>query len=212
MKASDDNLNRIPDLVEVPMLSVPVHHHAAKTAGQRFSISATERKRAGVRLWVGLMMLLVSLPLFAAPQIAWTTRYSFGTNSDSKTFAIALDPQQNMVVAGTSKNDQANYDYVTAKYSPTGSNLWLQRYDSGSDDTVRGLTVDNEGNAVLTGTSVTIKYGSDGAPRWTAPYGGRGVAVDGSNNVVVTGFSTEDFATIKLTPQGSNMWLAFTTE
>jgi hypothetical protein len=165
-------------------------------------------ERAGVRAGV-LLVLLTILNSAAAPQIAWTARYSFGTNSDSKVFALALDPQQNLIVAGTSKNEQGNYDYVAAKYSPGGSTLWLLRSDSGGADEVRGLAVDSEGNVVLTGTSLTVKYGTNSAPMWTAPYGGRGVAIDGSNNVVVTGFSEDDFATVKLTPQGSNVWVRY---
>lgn len=161
-----------------------------------------------LRIWVPFILLILSsTQIFAAPQIAWTARHAFGTNSDSKVFAVALDPRQNLIVAGTSKNDLGNTDYITAKYSPAGSNLWMRRFDSGANDQVRGLALDGEANVLITGTSTTVKYGgADGVEQWTAPYGGRGVAIDGSNNVVVTGFSEDDFATVKLNPQGSNIW------
>src|SRR5262249_28407830 len=40
-----------------------------------------------------------------------------------------------------------------------------------------------------------------------APYPGRALAVDTNGNVYVTGFSEVDFATVKLNPMGSNVWL-----
>ena len=65
----------------------------------------------------------------------------------------------------------------------------------------------------------TIKYSSAGVPLWTNRYNGPGngddyataVAVDGSNNVIVTGYSTGsagdlDYATIKYSSAGVPLW------
>ena len=68
------------------------------------------------------------------------------------------------------------------------------------------MAVDGSNNVIVTGYSdgggynydyATIKYSSAGVPLWTNRYNGPGngddyghaVAVDGSNNVIVTGYS-----------------------
>ena len=70
------------------------------------------------------------------------------------------------------------------------------------------MAVDSSNNVIVAGIPtaygsdyVTIKYSSEGVPLWTNHYNGRGygdnnhalaVAVDGSNNVIVTGYSDGD--------------------
>ncbi len=68
---------------------------------------------------------------------------------------------------------------------------------------------------------VTIKYNSSGVEQWVAKYNGPGngsdvayaIAIDGSGNVYVTGFSRgsgtgDDYATIKYNPSGIEQWVA----
>jgi hypothetical protein len=79
--------------------------------------------------------------------------------------------------------------------------------------------VDGSNNVIVTGYSTnsatgydyaTIKYSSDGVPLWTNRYNGPtsgndyadAVAVDGSNDVIVTGFP----ATIKYSSTGATLW------
>jgi hypothetical protein len=66
--------------------------------------------------------------------------------------------------------------------------------------------LDNSNNVIVTGSALTIKYDASGNQLWTAPYAGTALAVDSNANVYVCGYS-QDFATIKLTPQGSNVWV-----
>jgi len=89
--------------------------------------------------------------------------------------------------------------------------------------------VDGSGNVYVTGISdgsgtledyATIKYNSSGVQQWVARYNGPGnlndnawsLAVDGSGNVYVTGFSngetSEDYATIKYNSSGVQQWVA----
>src|SRR5260221_7001228 len=72
-------------------------------------------------------------------------------------------------------------------------------------DSASGVAIDGSNNVIVTGYSfngtnddyLTIKYSSAGAPLWTNRYNGPGndidvasaVAIDGSNNVIVTGYS-----------------------
>jgi hypothetical protein len=107
----------------------------------------------------------------------------------------------------------------------TAVQAWVQRYNGtgNGDDGATAVAADHNNNVIVTGLSAstnvwpdynydyaTIKYSSDGVPLWTNRYNGPGndddvahaIAVDASNNVIVTGGSTgsggdSDFATIK---------------
>src|ERR1035438_2552976 len=87
------------------------------------------------------------------------------------------------------------------------------------------MAVDGSNNVIVTGRSyqshssfshdyATIKYSSEGVPLWTNRYNGTGsgqdeamaVAVDHSNNVIVTGYSGSDYATIKYSSAGVPLW------
>ena len=92
------------------------------------------------------------------------------------------------------------------------------------------VAVDGSNNVIVTGYSAgsgsgfdyaTIKYSSAGVPLWTNRYNGPGngddtaaaVAVDGSDNVIVTGYSSSDYATIKYStsPRLPSLTIACTT-
>ena len=101
---------------------------------------------------------------------------------------------------------RSNNDYATIKYSSAGVPLWTNRYKDREryDDASRGRgrQQQRDRDGVLTGAEAlcdyaTIKYSSAGVPLWTNRYNGPGngddevcaMAVDGSNNVIVTGYS-----------------------
>jgi uncharacterized delta-60 repeat protein len=169
----------------------------------------------------------------------WTNRYNGPGNGDDGAYAVAVDGSNNVIVTGGSwgigGNDTASaMDYATIKYSSTGMPLWTNRYDGpvNEEDEARAVAVDSSNNVIVTGYSsstnhlpftdfdyATIKYSSDGVPLWTNRYNGpgnvgdeaRAVAVDGSNNVIVTGSSISsssgyDYATIKYSSDGVPLW------
>ena len=91
------------------------------------------------------------------------------------------------------------------------------------------IAVDENGNVYVTGRSynsgtgydyATIKYNSSGDTMWVRRYNGPGnsddeataIAVDGSGNVYVTGYSDDsgtsyNYATIKYNSSGDTMWI-----
>jgi len=121
---------------------------------------------------------------------------------------MELDSHGNIIVAGSSRGTNGDFDYVTIKLARNGSDLWVQRYalTNSSDDQVRALVLDRNDNVYVTGTSATVKYDAQGALQWSAPFGGRALVADTNGNVYVTGFSDVDFATVKLDRTGSNVW------
>jgi hypothetical protein len=147
--------------------------------------------------------------------------------------AIAVDNSGNVYVTGASGGCNGNpYDYATVKYAPNGNELWARRYDGPGDwmDIANAIAVDGSGNVYITGCSfaemhydyATIKYDTDGEQLWVKSYDGgaedynhdyaTAIAVDGSGNVYVTGYSsnntfTFDYATVKYAPNGNELWV-----
>jgi hypothetical protein len=142
-------------------------------------------------------------------QQAWVVRYNSGiSNGTNQAVKIALDSSGNIYVTGFSQNPLSNLGYVTIKYSPHGNPLWTSRYDSTNypSATPAALALDGSNDVIVTGSALTVKYDPNGNQLWTAPYAGTALAVDSNEDVYVAGFS-QDFGTVKLTPQGSNAWL-----
>ena len=108
----------------------------------------------------------------------------------------------------------AGTDIFLAKYSPTGQYLWAIHTGNAGSNSALGVAADSNGNVVITGqfqntlnfgcgslssalaSSYDIfvaKYSATGTCQWSKSFGsgnddsGYGVAVDASNNVIVTG-------------------------
>jgi len=156
--------------------------------------------------------------------------------------AITLDNTQQFVyVTGFTTRLLAltHTDYVIIKYRASdGQQMWVRTYDNGllGDDKATAIAVDAQNNPVITGYSsniilvsthdyATVKYDqSNGNQLWAARYNGPAnkddsayaIAVDNSNNVVVTGSSKngtlfptdDDYATVKYNSNGNQQWAA----
>ena len=160
----------------------------------------------------------------------WTNRYVGPVNGGAIPTSVAVDGVNDVIVTGGSVGSGTGSDYATVKYSEAGMPLWTNRYNglvSNSDDQARDVVVDGNNNVIVTGYSgtsssadyLTIKYSDTGVPLSTNRYNGPGnssdcayaVAVDGNNNVIVTGFSTglggsTDYLTIKYSDAGVPLW------
>jgi uncharacterized delta-60 repeat protein len=165
--------------------------------------------------------------LSAGVDTAWVRHYASGlAPSDDEATAIAVDGSGNTYVTGSNVIFPSGHDYLTVKYDPSGTQLWVARYNGPGDagDWAKDIAVDASGNVYVTGESggdyATVKYNSDGVQQWVARYQGyeRGneataLSLDASGNVYVTGKSEgldtgKDYTTIKYNSVGVEQWVA----
>lgn len=172
---------------------------------------------------------------------AWNARENGpGEGSWNEATAIAVDGSGNVIVTGYSPNPDGWLNYHTVKYSPTGTELWVQAYNYASthpdnpmdvtNSTARGVAADADGNIYVTGMfdtfighAGTIKYNAAGVQQWIAEYradeektSGYAVAVR-NNKVYVAGlhrgsFSTDGNVLISYEPDGTENWARTTTD
>jgi len=178
-----------------------------------------------------LCSLLPTLLYSQSIDTAWVRRYNGPADGSDGAYAIAVDNRGNVYVTGNSYGSGTSIDYATIKYNSAGVQQWVQRYDGSgnADDMALSLAVDGQGNVYVTGNSsgaagwndyATIKYNSAGVEQWVQTYDGPGhgfdeaysLAVDGQNNVYVTGgswgfLSSYDYATIKYNSAGIQQWV-----
>ncbi len=145
----------------------------------------------------------------AAVREEWVQHFDGGFPAKTNhPFVMQLDSAGNIYVVGSAANASKLLDYVTLKYTPSGTLLWFKRFGStnGLSNLPRAIGLDTNDNLYVTGTSATVKYSSGGDELWTAPYAGRGLTVHGTN-IYVTGFSETEFATASLSIDGILGWL-----
>lgn len=159
-------------------------------------------------------------------QLVWTSRYN--NNSTNKTdnhqpSSIAVDAAGNVYVTGTSPGVGTGTDIATIKYNGAdGAQLWVDRYNgtANGDETGGPLLIDNDGNVLVTGTSLNsgtgfdftaIKYSADGVRQSVSLYGEAAdvketvisSALDQNGALLLTGSSTDaggipQFLTVKM--------------
>lgn len=164
----------------------------------------------------------------------WATLYAGALGGNDELLELIIDASSNVYVVGNTEASMANYDFLTIKYNSSGAQQWLQTFDgpSASGDYGKGITLDPNGDVIVTGQSfetnqwfdyMTIKYSSAGVQQWTARYNNGSnryedawdVVTDNAGYVYITGQSQAtgnnstppDCATIKYTPTGNEVWV-----
>jgi hypothetical protein len=118
--------------------------------------------------------------------LAWATHYNSPPgNAADDAYAVAVDREQNVYVAGVSDNANSGFDSLTVKYDPQGRELWAARYNGPANgfDYAFCLAVDAFDNVYVSGFSadappaydyVTLKYAQ-------RSWSGQAVAVGADN-------------------------------
>jgi len=114
--------------------------------------------------------------------IAWVRRYDGPPSGVDVPVALALDSSGYVCVTGWSDGLGTGSDYATVAYGPSGEEKWTARFHRPSG----------------------------GMVQWDHP---KAVALDHLGNAVVTGYSYtnvwgNDYATVKYSPAGEQLWVA----
>ena len=156
----------------------------------------------------------------------WAKRYSSPSGGYNFPAGIAVSKKGEAHVTGITSGQSTAMDYTTIKYAPNGSQNWVNRYGTTSNDFAAGIALAGNGTVYVTGGNgqgniATVAYRPDGRKKWEGLYNGPGsgydsaqaVAVDSSGNVYVIGGSYGgtstgmDFATIKYDSTGKLLWV-----
>lgn len=128
----------------------------------------------------------------AAGAYIWSRR--FGGSSSEFPFAVAIDSQGAVVVAGTFQGtvdfgggpltSADGEDIFVAKYSAAGSHIWSQRFGGEGSDRALAVAIDNEDNVLVAGYfNDTVDFGgtpltnAGGADVFVAKLGATGAHV-----------------------------------
>ena len=151
-------------------------------------------------------------------------------NSSEGSYALelAIDQSGNLLITGEISRESSS-EIATWKYNPMGNLLWEAHYQYSPVAYYRGVCIktDVSGNIYVAGEStslgitacdfVTLKFNAAGEQQWVAIYSGsfynsqyiRGMAIDGEQNIYITGESNSDYATIKYNTNGEQQWCVF---
>jgi hypothetical protein len=158
----------------------------------------------------------------------WSTTYNGSVRGLDFGVALAVDAAGNAIVVGatqTAAGNEPEIHMLTAKYSPSGTLLWQNRFGGNTEFSVgSAIEVDGLNNIYVTGVAgldiVTVKYSPSGSQSWAARSPGGGgfgglfgdapadLAVDAQGNVVVTAPAGDAFATYRYNVTGQQQWLA----
>ena len=140
--------------------------------------------------------------------LLWTQQ--FGTTDDDYPGGMSLDAAGNVLVSGRIDNSFGSQDAFVARYTATGSQLWLRRFGTTSNDYARAVAADGSGGAIVVGSTGGLlgsaaggsydafarKYDAAGNVVWTRQWGttqgdhANAVAVDPTGNILIAGTTT----------------------
>lgn len=165
----------------------------------------------------------------------WPQRYRGLWTGTAEGRVIKADQSGNIYVASTTQSLKTGFDILLTKYTSSGVQRWARVYNGPSnlDDSPAAIAFDSSGNIYVAGqseivkdesghgtvsSSLVLKYDPLGNRKWVQHYHGSadgydgacGIAVDGSDNIYVTGrsnsISATDYSTLKYDKNGSLKW------
>jgi uncharacterized delta-60 repeat protein len=188
------------------------------------------------RTFNGLNDDIITISYTSTGTTLWSDSFAGAAAGDDRPEQIMTDASGNIYVAATREN-AANDDYITFKYSSAGVLLWSPFYNSSQSDKIVAMALDASGNVYVTGQSDidlggsadynfrTLKYNSSGVQQWLVTTGNpaaqddipTAINVDASGNVYVTGKSDAasggtlnyEFMTAKYNSSGAQQWVKY---
>ena len=171
----------------------------------------------------------------------WTQQ--LGTSSIDRGYDLTIDSSNNIYVTGVTVGgldgniSSGDSDIFLAKYYDNGTKQWTKQLGTSSGDAGLGLAIDSSNNIYITGYTsggldgtnsgnqdvFLAKYYDNGTKQWTKQLGtssgeqGKGVAVDSSDNIYVTGSTyggldgnsnsgSSDIFLVKYYDNGTKQW------
>ncbi|MBK6877134.1 MAG: SBBP repeat-containing protein [Ignavibacteria bacterium] len=185
----------------------------------------------GTSYEIGNLFDLVLIKYSNAGIMQWTKTYNGQASGNDIADDLALDAAGNIFVAANSFGSGTLSDFLILKYNSNGDTLWCRRYNGpvNGHDNFTSMTIDNNGNIAIAGSSVgsgtsldfaVLKYSSMGELLWLRRYTGpatsspdepKAIAHDSAGNIYVTGTSvgqstSYDYLTVKYSPSGDMIW------
>jgi hypothetical protein len=142
----------------------------------------------------------------------WTSQ--FGTPSNDRAWAVAVDGAGNIFIAGHTEGTMPGQtsagldDCFVRKLSPAGTELWTRQFGSPAQDRATAVTTDEAGNVIVAGytygpmpgqtyvgawDAFVTKFSPEGVALWTSQFGTLlsdevfGVAVDRTGTIFAAG-------------------------
>lgn len=159
-----------------------------------------------------LISAISAMPAFAVdPSFVWERAYDSGNEDGAN--AVAIDPEGNILVSGSSDVAENDDEFHLIKYDPEGNELWHKTRNPGMYDMSLGVAIDSDGNSYTCGgfnlDFYLMKFDIDGNFVWEKSFDAGGneraysVACDASDNVWMSGVN---FTSVKYDPSGNVLW------
>jgi len=156
--------------------------------------------------------------------MVWNRTWGMGNGVNGR--GVVVDGNNTIYICG-SVSIGGNLNGFLVKYSSNGNQIWNKTW-GGSNETIgSGIVVDSNNNVYINGgigppgkssnNAILVKYNSTGAQVWNRTWGGggatggSGVAVDGNNNIFITGITESfdpdgDAFLVKYNSTGAQVW------
>lgn len=179
-----------------------------------------------------LSIVISACALTFSSAAQWINRYNGQGDFSDQFNAIVTDGSGNVYLAGSTIRSGESSDMLVVKLNANGDTVWTATYDGPGNDRDEALAIalDGAGNVYTTGfvksatgyDFATLKYNAAGVFQWVAYYTytldqtdqANSIAVDGSGNVFVCGYSdhdgtsanNDDIVVIKYGALGNQLW------